>query len=373
MTHKGLIRSICLVLMFLVTSCGLQPVTPPAQDSVETATPFFNPATMNPTVEETATQAAVEIAAKNVQALTVVNRSPVANAQQLRFSGDGSVLVIASQITDANNAQLFSATTLSLPDLQPKNIYSDQNDRVSDISADGKEIAVISTDMNSLEVIDISAGNSTVLTMTPGYLINNATFSPDGANLAVAKAESWEVVLYSMSDGSEIRTLSGFETAAPVYNAGFTQSPQWMVWHARATLQLQEIESGVLGPTMSHEDFVTAYAMSKDGSMLASIAASTVNGAIVPSVTLWNAADGASLNTLVLNEPAQCLDFSPNGSLLAIGVGNALQLWDVSSGTMLASLAQHTGMISALAFSADGKYIATAGQDNQLFLWQVSE
>jgi WD40 repeat protein len=79
------------------------------------------------------------------------------------------------------------------------------------------------------------------------------------------------------------------------------------------------------------------------------------------------------LRTFELTEPALCIDFSPKSNLLALGVGSALQIWDVTSGAMLVSLEGHVGQITALAFSADGKYIATAGNDNQLFLWQVSE
>ena len=79
------------------------------------------------------------------------------------------------------------------------------------------------------------------------------------------------------------------------------------------------------------------------------------------------------LRTFELTEPALCIDFSPNGTLLAMGVGSALQIWDVTSGSMLASLDGHAGQITALAFSTDGKLLATIGNDNQLFLWQVSE
>jgi WD40 repeat protein len=76
---------------------------------------------------------------------------------------------------------------------------------------------------------------------------------------------------------------------------------------------------------------------------------------------------------LVLAETAQCLAFSPNNSLLAAGVGSAVQIWDVTSGTLIISLDGHAGPVNNVAFSPDGKYLASAGQDNQLYLWQVSE
>jgi len=259
-----------------------------------------------------------------------------------------------------------------VPDLAPQNIMSTKDGRVADISSDGKLAALVSQDTTSISLVDLSAGNSIALTITPDFLVGNATFSPDGATLAVSKVDEWKVVLYSTKDGSELNSLTGFETAAPIYNAGFTQSPQWIVWHARATLQLQEITDGKFGPTLDHQDFVTVYAMTRDGSLLASNV-STAGVDPGPAVTLWDAAGGNVLKTYTLTESALCMDFSPNGTLLAMGVGSTLQIWDVTSGTMLASLDGHAGQITALAFSADGKYLATAGNDNQLFLWQVSE
>jgi len=79
------------------------------------------------------------------------------------------------------------------------------------------------------------------------------------------------------------------------------------------------------------------------------------------------------LQTLTLSEPGLCLDFSPNGSLLAVGVGSALEIWDLSTATKIVSLQGHADSITQLQFSPDGRYIATAGMDNQLHLWQVVE
>lgn len=373
MIKNWITRCISLLTIFLLVSCTLPEVTPPVETAPPTEPSFIETSTDDSTPTTLPIPEPVEITNKNVAALAAVNRSPVNNIQQLKWSNAGSNLTVSSQNADSTGAQLFGAAILSVPNLTPVNIFSTPSGRISDIASDGNRIAIISTDLTSLFLIDLSKGNEPQVTLTPGYLVGNATFSPDGSLLALAKMEAWEVDLYSTTDGLLTGTLTGFETAAPIYNAGFTQSPQWMVWFARATLQLQEIQTGAMAPVMSHEDFVTAYAMTRDGSMLASIASRFVSDAAVPAISLWDAAQGVELKTLVLSAGAACLDFSPNGSLLAVGVDNALQIWDVTSGTMLVSLAEHSGQITHLAFSADGKYIATAGNDNQLYLWQVSQ
>ena len=371
-SRKRFIWCVSLAAIILLAACSLPEVTPPVETTSPTEPSFITTSTQSPSPTIPPVPAPVEITSKNAAGLTVVNRAPVNTIQQIKWANDGLTLAVSTQNTDSAGAQLFGVSVLSVPDLAPKNIMSTKDGRVADISSDGKLAALVSQDSTSISLVDLSAGNSIAVTIAPDFLVGNVTFSPDGAILAVTKVDEWKVVLYSTKDGSELNTLTGFETAAPIYNAGFTQSPQWIVWHARATLQLQEITDGKFGPTLDHQDFVTAYAMTRDGSLLASnVSTAGVNPG--PAVTLWDAAGGNVLKTYALTEPALCMDFSPNGTMLAMGVGSSLQIWDVTSGTLLASLDGHAGQITALAFSADGKYLATAGNDNQLFLWQVSE
>ena len=371
-SKKWFIRCISLTAIVLLAACSLPEVTPPVETTIPTEPSFIITNTESPSPTIPPVPVPVEITAKNAVSLTVVNRAPVKNIQQIKWANDGLSLAVSTQNTDAFDNQLFGVSVLAIPALTPTNIMSTQDGRVADISSDGKLAALVSTDMTSISLVDLSAGNTVLLTFTPGFQVGNATFSPDGATLAVTKVDEWLVDLFSTADGSLVNSLSGFETAAPIYNAGFTESPQWIVWHARATLQLQEIVDGNFGPTLDHQDFVTAYAMTHDGSMLASnVSTAGINPG--PAVTLWDAAGGNVLKTYELTEPALCIEFSPNGTLLAMGVGSTLQIWDVTSSTMLTSFTEHSGQITALAFSADGKFLATAGNDNQLFLWQVSE
>ena len=369
---KRFIRYLSLTAIVLLAACSLPEVTPPVETTIPTEPPFIVTNTESPSPTVAAFPAPVEITNNNAASLTMVNRAPVNTAQLIKWANDSLSLAVSTQNTDASGNQLFGVSVLAVPGLTPTNIMSTKDGRVADISSNGKLAALVSLDMTSISLVDLTAANTVVLTISPDFLVGNATFSPDGATLAVTIIDEWKVVLYSSIDGSLVNTLTGFESAAPIYNAGFTQSPQWIVWHARATLQLQEIVNGNFGPTLDHQDFVTAYAMTRDGSMLA-CNVSTAGIDPAPAVTLWDAAGGNVLRTFELTEPALCIDFSPNGTLLAMGVGSALQIWDVTSGSMLTSLDGHAGQITALAFSTDGKFLATIGNDNQLFLWQVSE
>ncbi len=69
----------------------------------------------------------------------------------------------------------------------------------------------------------------------------------------------------------------------------------------------------------------------------------------------------------------QGLAFSPDGKLLATGGhDHMIHLWDVASGNVLADLPGHKDAIYALEFSADGKRLASASLDRSIRLWDVA-
>lgn len=68
-----------------------------------------------------------------------------------------------------------------------------------------------------------------------------------------------------------------------------------------------------------------------------------------------------------------CLAFSPNGKMLASGgYDHIIKLWDMHTGKEIATLLGHVGTVTCVAFSGDGKYLASSSRDGTVKVWNIA-
>jgi WD40 repeat protein len=122
----------------------------------------------------------------------------------------------------------------------------------------------------------------------------------------------------------------------------------------------------------SHTSIVGSVAFSPDGRL---VATSSGDG----TAKLWDAASRKELKTLVDSSGIGPVAFSPDGKTLASGtckerdpnfcVKGEIIFWDVESGTRIKALEAHTSQVISLAFSPDGKTLAS-GSSNQVGFYE---
>lgn len=64
--------------------------------------------------------------------------------------------------------------------------------------------------------------------------------------------------------------------------------------------------------------------------------------------------------------------FAPNGKTFCVSAGANIQVYDAVTGKVTTTLRGHKGTILSMAFSADGRYLVSAGNDNVIKIWTIS-
>jgi WD40 repeat protein len=201
------------------------------------------------------------------------------------------------------------------------------------ISPDGKKIAAggIDEEVRLLE-------DGVVRWAAPGHFpaVTALAFSPNGNTLAVGVGDRFngsargEVKLWDVRTGE---------------------------WQADLLSHIEHIEGWPQGTAWS-------LAYSPGGELLAI-------GTGAQNVVLWDIKAGRVRGYVRQGTGVRALAFSPSGSELATACGYIAKTWDVTMRTERLELRGHHGWIWSLAYSPDGRILATGSRDQTTRLWDT--
>jgi RNA polymerase sigma factor (sigma-70 family) len=200
------------------------------------------------------------------------------------------------------------------------------------VSADGKLLAVGN---DEIRVYDLASGKEKVKLAGHAQSCLSLAFGPDGKTLLSAGEETpdttgelrlqFSLKLWDLSTGKEVRAL-----------------PHPVKWGIK---QVAYSPDGKLAVTNTH---------------------------------VWNVTAGQMVRELTLGVESPL--FSPDGKLLALPYlygapkyRGLIELWDTTSWKKVAVLEGHTGMIDALAFSADGRFLVSGSEDTSARVWDIAK
>jgi RNA polymerase sigma factor (sigma-70 family) len=293
-------------------------------------------------------------------------------SKAVAFSPDGNLLAVAG-----NHIYLCAGETGKILQTlvgHSNGVYS------VDFSPNGNTLASAGRD-GTIRLWDVQTGKEMQRLeghkdqTTEQRWINSIAFVPKGRLLAETARDGtvrvWDVAAATEVHKSEVG--GGFAYSLAVAPTGKTialAGPNNLV-HLLDVIpgktNLRKIEG--------HQDRVEGVAFSPDGELLAS-------AALDGTVRVWNAGTGEQIH--LLHEPPQwavrkqlhrdgrALVFSPDGRSLACGSWQAVIVWEVATGKERCRFVGHLGEVLGVAFSADGRTLATCSFDTTAVLWDLT-
>ena len=211
--------------------------------------------------------------------------------------------------------------------------------------------------------------------------VDLAAFSPDGETLAVVdrtdlSSGKYAIKFITTSDG---RTQYSTENY-PIYSVAFSPDGSVLAASCSDGVRVFRAADGQLLRSVEGNQLFSV-AFSPNGETLAT-------GGALGEVEVWRVSDSKLLQKHSVGKWITSLAFSPNGEVLAVGTAanigfvrkqeasnedNPIFLWHVNGSQPSATLAGHKYGVTTLAFSYDGKLLASGGSDGLIKLWQPGE
>ena len=214
---------------------------------------------------------------------------------------------------------------------------------------------------NQIKLWDTQTGREARTITVPGgnslvpNLIQSVTFSEDGRQIAVVQLNSPAVTVWDVTTGALARTI-GAQAPAGGLPAGADANDPFAAFGGGAMF-------GGSGSSIS------AVAFSADGRLVAAGGLERKGGFDIGA--MMSQMGGLGGNPRAKIDPAAMQQQMLKQMQQAATTTGTLKLYDAQTGREVRAFAGHAGEVRAVAFSRDGRLLASAATDNQIKLWDA--
>ncbi len=240
-------------------------------------------------------------------------------------------------------------------------VFSPDGKTLASGSADGTVRIWNTTDIENQKSVEelwkFSEQNGLVLTLA--FLTENGNVLASGSN-------NGSIRYWNLKTGEWQDVISGDALPAVFSLASSPERKLLATGRADNIIRVWNFEDGTLMHTFEgHGDPVTSLAFDAHGNML-------VSGSADGTVKLWDIGTSA---------PPQ--EFTPSSdwvnsvalhgtTLASASFNGAIFLWGIDTKKRLYRLTGHSGSVESIAFSSDGKTLASGGHDGKVLLWELT-
>ncbi len=197
-----------------------------------------------------------------------------------------------------------------------------------------------------------------------GYFLYRAVYSPDGKTIACAAA-GHGLCLWDAATGKLLQRIG---QATHVHTVAFSPNGKLLLAQDKGLPTLFEMATGKrLGPLDGAPVGLAAVAFAPDGK---GVAVARYNGGF----GVWDVDESAKTRKRFdKTEPStRCLAFSPDGKWLATGGEDKIvHLWDASGGEERGKFMGHEKEITSVVFCADSNTLVSASNESSIRFWDV--
>jgi WD40 repeat protein len=203
--------------------------------------------------------------------------------------------------------------------------------------------------------------------------IRSIGISPDLPMVATG-SEDTTIRLWNINTGLEIRILAGHQKSVETIAFHPHQSDLLYSGDRAGVIKLWQVNLGAeLSSIDSQQGKVNCLAISPDGKLM-------VSGGSDKTIKIWdlNLTETRSIDYLTTLKAHQLavnkIAFNPSEGKVkfaSVSSDRRVILWGLESTSPLSIFTAHTQAVKAIAFSPDGKLLATAGDDGLIQIWSL--